>query len=282
MSDSDTITPNTGLEESLEGAFSGRRAAVEQFFRALLAGPLYVPERYQAQPLSDSPQYPNDFINILGIQDSDRVVVPAFSDPSLIEEWCGTAMSFRRCTGQELAAMLPDEWWMIINPGSEIIRELTPWEVSRLKDGEDALPELLHEAYSDLAADPIRVRPLAAGEFTDSHASLFLYCKEHESVLRLYLLAEEGEGADGTAVVTLLIGVALDEQIPPGQYGSVQSEIDTYVAPTLIGGQQKKIFVGGDTSGNVMLGLFKDAEPVFSRMRTKPPLRERLSKLFRK
>jgi hypothetical protein len=282
MTAEQTTSPNTDLEDSLEGAFNGQRAAVERFFRALLAGPLFVPERYQAQPLSDSPRYPNDFINILGIQDSDRVIVPAFSDPALIEEWCGTPMSYKTCTGPEVAEMLPEEWWMIINPGSEIIRELTPWEVSRLKDGDAALDELLHEAYSDMAAEPIRVRPLADGEFADSVAALTLYCKENESLLRLFLLVEEGEASDGTEVSTLLIGAALSDSIPGSEYSNVQSMLDSYVAPTLIGGQQKKIFVGGDSGGNVMLGMFKDAEPVFNRTPEKRSLTERLGSLLKK
>jgi hypothetical protein len=269
MSESEEQQSNEALEESLEEASRGRADAIEAFFAALLAGPLYIPRRYQTYPMSDSPQYPNDFVDVLGIQDDDRVVVPAFSSPAGIESWCGNMLAFRSLNGKEAAEATPEEWWLVINPGSDVEKELSPWEITRLKDGEAALPELLAEALADREVNPMHVRPCKEGEFSELLTALKAYVEGDERILSVYTLVEEPEAATAESISTLLMGVVVKSDVPGGDFASVQDEIEAPIAPYLIGGQSKKIFLGYDVTSSVMLGVFKGNVPFFTREKKK-------------
>lgn len=258
-------TINTALEESAEAAYTGRRDAVERFFQALFDGPLYIPRRYQSQPMSDSPEYPGDFVDVLGITDDDRVIVPVFSNPDSIEEWCGNPLQWRSLNGIEAAKIIPDDWWVVINPGSDIEKELSPWEIERLREGIEALPELVTEALSDREVDPMQVRPCSSDEFEAPLNALRNFITHDTRFNTLYALVEENTAADGSAVATLLIGIAVSNDVPGATFATVQDELDALIAPFMIGGQPKKIFLGYDVNKSVMLGIFKGSEPLYQR-----------------
>ena len=280
MSESENHPINTALEESLEDAFAGRASAIESFFSAFIDGPLYVPRRYQTQPMSDSPTYPNDFVDVLGIQDDDRVVVPVFSNPEAIESWCGNKLNFRPLSGQETASTTPEDWWLVVNPGSDVEKELSPWEVVRLKDGKTAIPELLSEAMADVAVNPMHIRPLADDEHQELLTGLTDHAKADERITAIYTLVEAADEPAEESISTLLIGIVLKSDVPGGDFSTIQDEIDARVAPHLIGGQSKKIFLGYDINKSVMLGIFKGCDPVFTRSgRTGISL---IKKLFRR
>jgi hypothetical protein len=270
---------NTALEESVEAAYSGRRDAVETFFQALFDGPVYIPRRYQSQPMSDSPDYPGDFVDVLGITDDDRVIVPVFSNPDGIEEWCGNPLQWRCMNGIEAAKVIPDDWWVVINPGSEIEKELSPWEIERLREGKEALLELVTEALSDKDVDPMHVRPCGSDEFEAPLNSLRNYIENDTRFNTLYALVEENAAADGSAVATLLIGIAVSNDVPGATFATVQDELDALIAPFMIGGQPKKIFIGYDVNKSVMLGIFKGSEPLYQRS-TKASEGSLLKKIF--
>ena len=134
-----------------------------------------------------------------------------------------------------------------------------------MKDGEIALPELLAEALADRDVNPMHVRPCKEDEFEELLNALRAHADSDQRILSIYTLVEEPESLTEESVSTLLMGVVLKSDVPGGDFASIQDEIEAPIAPYLIGGQSKKIFLGYDVNASVMLGVFKGSEPFFTR-----------------
>ncbi len=250
--------------QALDAASLGDRAAAQQFFELLLNSPLYVPERRQSQPLSDSPAYPDELLNILGIQDKDRVVVPAFTSPELIQEWCGNELTYRELSGSKLLALLPDEWWLAINSGQVAQKELSPWEINELKLGQEGIPSVLAELFSESFAESLRLRPLEENESQELFAGLRKFASDHQQVKKAYLLMEEeklqDDLKDRTEARAFLLGLELSSDENKQAISKLAEEA---LAPLLIGGLPLKVLTATQNQKDPMFGFFQSTPPAY-------------------
>lgn len=252
--------PNTLIQEKMALALAGNREAAAEFYRALLAGPLFVPERYQSQPISLSPQYPNDFVNVLGVQDADRVIVPVFSDPSLIEQWFGSTLVFKTVSGHELLPLIPEGWWACIDPGEETEKELSPWELERMKGEEIA--EIIEEIFSEVGDDLLEVAPLGENEYPELRSSLLAAAQAEAIVRRVALLKERRAGTEEKEE-RILVGIETSTA-PAAKLRELENTLKPVVARCLIGAEPARIFAG-EPADNPVLGIFRSTTPLFER-----------------
>lgn len=248
----------TNLESLLALAESGQKDAIADFLRAFLIGELFVPDRYQIQPLSDQPAYPGDFFHLLGVQAQERVIIPTFSAADMIASWCGNRLKYKCITGQELCKLAPQDWWIVLNPGSDLAKEFTPWEINLLKLGPESIPEVVADIAAEFEPENLQVRPLKDGEFQEIVVLLIKYAESNQMLKTLHLLIEES----GSDQDKLLIGIESDEQSQDGQM-HLKDELDRLVKPHLIGNLELKIFVYRSVESAMAGRLFAHFPPSF-------------------
>ncbi|MFM1847376.1 MAG: SseB protein N-terminal domain [Pseudomonadota bacterium] len=251
----------TELERAMFDALEGDGRAARLFFERLLESKFFVPERHQDRVLSDSPVYPNDLLNVLGIKAPGRVIVPVFTRSELIEAWCGVSLRHRTIGFPELLKILPDEWWVCLNPGAEVEKEISPWELGLLKGGTGVIDELIEEFNAENAAPTVQIRAPKEGEYGELQRGLSNVAENEKEIARLFILREDG-GESRAPIV--LIGVecfSSERRV----LDRIKGEIEAEAARGLIGGDSARVLVGGKETNNFALTLFSRAEPFFAR-----------------
>ncbi len=255
------------LDPLIEQAALGSRKAAQKFFESFLQAQIIVLERFQATSLSNSPRYPDDFFNILAIQDGSRVVVPAFSDPGYIEEWSGQTFTYRRLAGEKLLNLLPESWVLDLNPGQEFGKEFSAWEISELKLGQQAIPALLEENFSETDITPAHIQSVGDDEYSALKNKLTEFAEQHEQILQLSLLKEyqsEAISSDAENHTRLLLGVWIAAQ-DDSEHDQLTSDLEALAKKALIGAEPIRVHSGRADRQDIALSIFQKTEPFFLR-----------------
>lgn len=254
---------NIKIISALIRATYGEREAASEFFREFLRGPLYVPERYQAHPMTDTPLYPNDFVNILGICSGERTWVPVFSAEVQIEQWCGQKLSAKKTSGAELLSLIPSEWWIIFNVGADDAqKEISPWEIELLKGGEAAIAEVVEEALDD-PVQPLTIEPLKEGEQAALTKALREYAGAHREILRVHLVREQSSSQNDSK---LLIGATVASEASEERLHIIADEIQALSGAALIGDEPHAVRIVHNQD-DLTFGLFNQLPSIFERSR---------------
>ncbi len=259
---SDHETVNQLIEQSIEAASHGAETALRQFFRGLLEGPLFIPDRRQSHPMSDAPPYPNDLVSVLGVQTKEGVVVPIFTRASLIKKWSGLDLTFRQVSGAQSFSLVPEGWSAVINPGEEVEKELSPWEIAQLLKGTPAIDELVAESLSDeQAPSPVTVRPVPASTFEKLQAELCEYAATEVMISELYMLIEEQQQLERNKEV-LLIGVAIhNDESKEGE--RIGKQVRGIVERDQIGGYSHRVICSSVRTEKLVFPIFKRFPPFY-------------------
>ncbi len=257
------IDKNNLIEENLLQAAEGQTKALEKVLLGLMAGPLYIPTRSQSQNLTHQPTYPNDLISILGVQDKERVVVPVFTAAEFIQEWFGNELSYKLYSGESLFGILPEEWWITINAGQEIEKEISPWEITRLKHGEAGIKEILEESsLDDAIVQSIDLKQVPENDFSDLKQKISAYAVSKKDILKIYLMLEKSMTTDGATLEKLIVGVECDKST--GDLEELKEKLVHICSLNLIGNMDSKI-LAGISGNNILLGPFKNSAPFYVR-----------------
>jgi hypothetical protein len=249
------------LERLMVAALEGGREAIEAFYRELFRSTLFVPNRFQAMPLSDSPTYPNEFLDLLGVRDRERVVIPAFTHPELIRDWSGTEFAYREISFVDLAGLAPDGWWVVLNPGSDIEKEFSAWELEQFRSGDQALPILVEEALAHEVEPGLSFCEVAP-EFSSVKELLRQFASAESAIQALYLVQRDRQG-DGEGLPTLVLGVSTDNIAQAGR-DRVRGEIVAVAERALIGSATVQVMLGGALESS-MFEVFKGFTPFYQR-----------------
>ncbi|MBX7136565.1 MAG: SseB family protein [Oligoflexia bacterium] len=263
----------------MEQSLAGDRKAARDFYLRLPTAMLIAPERYQAQKLSDAPQYPDEFFNFLGVKSQDRVIVPVFTQTQLVEEWSGAYLKHREIAGSELMKRLPEGWWICINPGQEVEKELSPWEIQKLLLGPEEIDEILEELFTDLDLHTVSVKPVDSTENKALVDSLVKLAEECKTVQRVYLLADERADLEGTTEQHFLLGIEVERASP--EDGALAKRFKLAAEHGLIGIGAVRVFIA-DLSDTQVLGMFRVTKPIFERQQTKALISRIISLFTRK
>jgi len=252
------------LEGMMEKASSGDLQAAYAFYETLINESVIVPERHQNVALSHNPEYPNEILNILGIKNNDRIIVPVFLSPEYIETWCGQKLLFRKMFFSALIDVLPPKWWICLNPGQEITKEFSPWELERLKSGTHEIPEILAELFGDLLPSATLSFEPQGPEYDNLKELLSDAGKEFPEVREIRLIAQMNEAVTETQKTMLLLGVLVD----PGSKER-RTLIRDYLINTahlaLIGLEEFRVFLGSSIEDDISLSLFAKIKPFYTR-----------------
>ena len=237
--------------------------ALKIFFEQLLSSEWIVPDRVQQQPLRPEVTYPSPLVSVLGVQSRDKIFVPVFSSTECLEEWFGGPALARTLKGSQILQMVPESWWVTINPGQELWMELSAWEVQELKLGVEAIPSVVTEHLSE-DARPVQLIPLQLDEKLDLRRALSELCGEMSEIQKAFVAYEEFEIASGGTTRDLIVGL----QVAPHatrDFERVSQRIHQVLDPLQIGAEPIKVFYGGSVDGTLALDKFRGLEPVYSR-----------------
>lgn len=237
--------------------------ALDAFYRALLNAQFLVPERQQEHQLTNHPEYPNDFLNVLGIQSKESVFVPMFSAQGRVQEWSGHEIRLRTLTLAEIIDLLPAGWWLILNPGSEGEKDFSPWEIDLLRGGVASIPALIEEMLVEDAIEDIEMHAVEPGQFAELKGALVESAKKTKGVEALYLLKETGKTVSAKEVSSLILGILIGQDSAEDRE-KIQEQFSSIGALILIGAEKLKIRVGDSIAGNLMLGIFEGYEPIYT------------------
>lgn len=257
-------TTNDNLRLALEAAYEGSQACIKSFFELFLVSTLYVPERFQDQPMSDQPEYPNDFFNLLGVQDSAKSCIPCFSSPDLIVDWCGEELKHKEISGSDLVSRAPENWWIVLNPGEEIEKEFSPWEIERLNQGSENIPELVEEILPNDQVEPLSIQPLEPDSYPKLKEKLIKLAESTEAVSGIYMVKEIIVQDDDSVNERLLFGIKFsntEEQDPPKNLEIFSSLIEQ----ELIGDLPFTMYSNSDNQTSIKIGLLEQFEPIYLR-----------------
>lgn len=199
---------NERLEHALSAMEELNPKLLKNFYRLFLTSQLVVPNRQQKVELAHQPTYPNELINILGIEVETTVYVPVFTSSEDLRDWSGSKLEYRLLSGAQLCEIIPQDWSLIINLNCDVHKEFSPWELERLSKGELSIDEIIQEQLSETDATSIRVVPPSDTKFTRLKEALRMEAYREPEIERIYLLLEQTEEHNQeSGKQSLLVGI---------------------------------------------------------------------------
>lgn len=257
--------PTDYFEPLLQRASDGDMAAARSFYEAFLKAEVIVPRRHQTYPLSNTPHYPSEYFDILGITSKEGVTtIPVFSSARLVPEWAGNDLIVRSISGSELLKLIPEEWWITFNPGSDWGKEFSPWEISQLLLGEDAIDEVVKECFEGEVDEHAPLEPLSLELATERHHEKIRQVLEqagakHNEIRKIWLLHHRAEGGQER----LVLGVLLKDAAA-ARATEIHEIFEKLCAPYVIGAESLRVYVGAADEGLPLnLGQFEPFPPCF-------------------
>lgn len=264
------MTPANGsaleIEQCMQAALEGDRRSTGRFFELLLKCTVVVPERFQDVPLQHEPEYPNPFMNLLGIADGDRVIIPVFTRSELLKAWAGSELRHKTLAYESLVPLVPPGWWICLNPSADVEKELSPWEIEHLRAGPAAIELLVTELTASDEGGLVTLEELEPTDWPELQESLRRNAPSIAHLRALYVAKEEQEGYDSEPVYHLLVGAELDHEAG-GDPEEVRSELRKLCNLATIGSDPARIFVGGPDTESLMLGPFQGLTPLWTRQK---------------
>ena len=256
------------LERLLMRAAGGQHAAIMDFLGVIRNAKVWVAERHQEKPLSDAPDYPNDFFNILGIKDKDRVCIPVFTRPELAAQWSGLDLKCRELIFTDLASLAPEDWWLVLNPSQETEKEFSPWELQKIIEGEDSLNELAEDLLGHFQDDPIDLTPIDENEFKTLRQGLKDTLSPLKEISRITLGKSNLSDSEGQDDFQLIVAIFLSE--PSENMQVIRNQCRDLLTLEQVPPEKSKIFLI-DPQDQLHAKLFEGLPTIYEKAtKTKP------------
>ncbi|MCB0317184.1 MAG: SseB family protein [Bdellovibrionales bacterium] len=242
------------LESLIAEAFHGDKISAKEFFQEFLGYNLLVPLRHQKLKLSNSPDYPNDFISVLGVKEKETSFVPVFSNAEYIFEWCGQNLEFKELSGKQIIDIVPENWWLVLNPGREFEKEFSPWEIEKLKQGSENIPEIIEDIFSDEDDLEFEILPVDSIEVEELKKQLISFSKKEKSIEQIACVIEKVNQEEERILFSITLSDDFNLEI--------KNQITSIIEQALIGGKNHRIVF--DTLSNRSLAVgFIRSEHIF-------------------
>lgn len=260
------------LTHLAEQAFSGNRAACSSFLRTFLETELVIPDREQPQPLSFSVEPSSPFFPFFAFESEGETFVPVFELEEQIASWTGAPLSVRRYSGSQLFALMPPSWWVVFNPGSEVEKVFSPWEIALMRSGsEEAIAEVVAELFDSPQEEFLDARTIDRGEHPELFDAFSRFCQEAPSIVAGWVLEISPVTEEDLVAREVIIGVMTtpseDTETSVTSTSALRLDLERSLGPLLIGWGTLRttVFTEGEQS---VIGALLDAHPPFYRRPT--------------
>jgi hypothetical protein len=257
------------ITDLAEKSFRGDRAAFMSFLRSFVRTDLIVPDSNQPFPLSGQASPPSPFFPFLAFNEDDQTLIPCFEEDAQIGSWSGTSLTFRRIPSTQLLQLVPDTWGLIFNPGSDIEKIFTPWEIGLLRDGsESSFEEIASELFDPPPEEFLSISPVSSLEYPQLLETFIDFCSAQVSVCEGWILevvtpSEELEKSE------IFAGVSLSREnsavTPMTEPIALRKQLSDTLGPSMIGRGTLRVTIMNETKENLIDSLLRAHPPVYSR-----------------
>lgn len=249
------------LEDILIQAADGDPLATEQFLRSFLESRIFVPDRYGNPAPHNAAPYPSDLCSLLALQEDARIIVPCFISKEHARVWSPQVTNFSELSAKTLLERMPDDWWLVLNPGAEASKEFTPWEIRKLKGGLSALPEVVADISQAIRHSGIEVRPLEISEAPEIITACIEYTARHTPIHELYAAMETSHSEEQEPQSCILIGLLVSS----GDGGTYARELLSILEHKSIGDYPVRV-IGSPARDSLQFSVFAQSTPLWRRL----------------
>lgn len=195
------------LTSLLVAAASGNEEALKAFFRALPDAYVYVPV-FSPAPIQDEQivvigekgEVPSQVF--MTVRYEGNPCVPAFTEKRFVEQWAKREVLCVSKLFRTLLWSIGEGTWIYLNPNQEVGKEITPWEIELLKQGADAVDDLVAAQQED-SLDEIEVSP-DTESFAELKRKLIPVLEIYSELEEAFLvMVKEGMGLEPRPVLGL-------------------------------------------------------------------------------
>lgn len=258
------------LTQLAEQAFSGNRAACVSFLRTFLETELVIPDREQTEKLSFSVEASSPFFPFFAFESEGETFVPVFELEEQVASWTGTPLSSRRYSGRQLFTLMPASWWVVFNPGSEVEKVFSPWEIALLRTGsEEAIAEVVTELFDSPSEEFLDARTVEPGEHPQLFEAFSQFCRTTHSVKEGWVLeiapATEENPAAKEVIIGVMISPGVDAATSATHTAALRLNLEQRLGPFLIGWGTLRTAVIAEGEQSVIGSLLSSHAPLYRR-----------------
>ena len=136
------------LTKLLIRAASGDVAAAKAFYLGLLQAEVFGllnAERQETSLQVGVSGETQQHWNFVRVREGQRALLPIFFSQQLASDWSEDRFAVSKRSFAQLIETVGEGEWMIINPGEDVGKELSPWEIQCLRQGPETVDELISE-----------------------------------------------------------------------------------------------------------------------------------------
>lgn len=260
----------------LKDSSAGSAEALNRFYQTLLDAEVVVPDRSNSDSLkgSEGVDYPRSSIPWFAVKSKtsdveqgskpeDRNIIPFFSSPTGIELWCGRPLNHSLILFKSFLQSVPEDWWLCLNPGSELEKEFSPWEIALLKQGIEALPEIIADWQDQRDHRSANVEPLAKEQYPLVVKCLEEFGSAEKKVRAISALLETSQTEDGESR-SILIGCEVSGANET-ELIELTDRLNNVLRLTTIGEDPFRVFTSSEDHPDPFFSIFNYIPPVFER-----------------
>ena len=184
------VSKQNELTRALEAAADEIPGALGDFFRILMKSSIYVP--LKSEPKKEIPILGNLQTEDLGFMTvpggEEEQILPIFSEESFVSTWAERELFFTDCEFRKLIWVLGEGTLLHLNPGQEIGKEFSRWEIDQLKRGEGAIDEIVADFQGD-EDEGLLIQP-AGPEYDRLKQKLLPVLEIADEVLEAFLVTQ--------------------------------------------------------------------------------------------
>jgi hypothetical protein len=180
-----------------------------------------------------------------------------------MELWCSRQLNHSVVFFKSLLQSVPNDWWLCLNPGSDLEKEFSPWEISLLKQGLDALPEIIADWQDQQENRSANVEPLSTDKYPLVIKCLKDFGNVEKRVRAISALLETSQTEDGESR-SILIGCEL-AKVTETELIELTDRLNSVLRLTTIGEDPFRVFTSSDEHPDPFFSIFNYIPAVFER-----------------
>lgn len=240
------------IQELLARVWREEKGAEREFFELLFEAEVYVPLR-QGEPLVSVAE--------------GNPTIPIFSKPEFVEKWFGQELEYKTQVFRSFIWLVPDENWLHLDPSLEFGRQISPWDLSKLKEKPADFESLVgaSEAMSEEDLLVLSPGPEYLSLLDRLKVTLEAYAQVDEAS---FILVSRSEGMDVSPVLDLKMNIAEPEVFKRLEL-EVNELFSDFAKSEDAEGTLKKVAIvtDGRLPGSPNAGLFSEVNPFYIRQR---------------
>ena len=132
--------------------------AAKAFYELLLASKVFVPLR--VLPSKEESLFLKKGAGLEGFllaEADSRKILPVFLNKEHVSTWAEIELPSREIEFPALLRLFDEKTWLHIDPGQEYGREFSPWDISKLQSGVEAIEEVIAEEFEQSSRENLEV-----------------------------------------------------------------------------------------------------------------------------